>query len=345
MMAPDPIPQNQSSILHFWYEQYVSKPAVVRDVSLQGQTAIITGSNTGVGYQTAKQLLDLGLSKLILAVRDEEKGKAAAANLSSSRDLAPNAIEVWLLDHSSYESVVSFAERAKSLDRLDFVNLNVGIILTKRTFNNNTGHDECIQVNYLSTALLALLLLPVVKEKMANQAKPSGITFTSSEVSAWTKFTERTAKGSLLAALDCKDGKVDMLDRMWVSKLLGQFFLAKLAAEIPPSIALINGASPGAVHDSEFNREIEKTFMGKIIKLILKFLANSSSVAARMMTDAMVHHGEETHGHFLSFQKVVPMSPILYTNEGRAISEQLWKETLAEFSFANVDDIMRTIKD
>ena len=37
------------------------------------------------------------------------------------------------------------------------------------------------------------------------------------------------------------------------------------------------------------------------------------------------------------------MAPIIYTDEGRRISEQLWKETMAEFSFAKVEDIINEI--
>lgn len=308
-MAPefDITPEKQSGLLYFWKQQIGYKPTEVHDVDLKGHTAIVTGSNTGVGFQTSQQLLDLGLSKLILAVRSEEKGKAAATKLASGRNLAEGAIEVWLLDQSSYDSVVAFANRVRSLDRLDFVNLNIGIAPTKREFNTHTGHDEVVQVNYLSTALLAILLLPIAREKKANQPRPTRITFTSSEASCWTKFKEKDVKDErLLKVLDRKDGKVDMADRSWLTKLLGQFFLAKLAAEVPPSVALINAASPGAVHDSEFNRDFDKTAVGAVFKKILKVLANSSAVGARMMTDAIVNHGEETHGQFLSFQKVVP---------------------------------------
>lgn len=37
------------------------------------------------------------------------------------------------------------------------------------------------------------------------------------------------------------------------------------------------------------------------------------------------------------------MAPIVYTNEGRKVSEQLWKETIAELSFANVEEILKDI--
>ena len=173
------------------------------------------------------------------------------------------------------------------LDRLDIVNLNAGIAPAKRVFNTSTGHDEVIQVNYLSTALLAILLLPVVEERRANQPRPSRITLTLSEVGSWTRFNEQKEPGSLLEALDSKRGKVDMLDRMWLSKLLGQFLPVRLAAAVPPSAAVINGASPGAVHDSEFNRDFYKTFGGAVFKkLVLKHVGNSSEMAAWAITDA-----------------------------------------------------------
>lgn len=301
----DTTPEKQASLPGFFYRQLTITPAEVRDVDLRGQTAIVTGSNTGIGFETSSQLLDLGLSKLILAVRNEDKGKAAMAKLSSGRNLKNGAIEVWTLDLSVYDSVVSFAERVKNdLERLDIVILNAGIGPATRVFNQNTGHDEIIQVNYLSTALLAILLLPVARAKRLNQPKPSRITLVSSEVSGWTSFRERK-NDPLLPAFD-QQGKVDMLDRMFVSKLLGQHFLSELANHVPTSIAVINSASPGSCHDSEFNREHDKTFSGAIAKVIMRRIGYTSAVGARMITDAAVKHGEETHGQFFSFQKMVP---------------------------------------
>ncbi|ROV88730.1 hypothetical protein VMCG_10069 [Cytospora schulzeri] len=280
------INHEQAGLLRFWRQQYSFKPQQVRGVSLQGKTAIVTGSNTGVGFETCRQLLDLGLSRLILAVRNEEKGKAAAHKLWLGRSLEIDTIQVWPLDLSVYESVVTFAERTRRLDSLDIVNLNAGITPSTRVFNEHTGHDEVIQVNYLSTALLAILLLPVIQEKRANQAEPTRITFTTSEASAWTKFKEKT-KTPLLAALD-KKGKVDMVDRMMVSKLLGLFFVKRLAEIVPPYVAVINAASPGAINDSEFNREWDKTFTGSIAKMVLRRIGSTCADGGCQMTNALV---------------------------------------------------------
>lgn len=133
-------------------------------VDLRGQTAIVTGSNGGVGLECCRQLKALGLAKLIIAVRDEDKGVAAKKQLSAGQDTL--LIEIWNLNFSSYDSIRSFAERANRLERLDIVILNAGITRLYFRLNPSTGHEENVQTNYLSTALLIILLLSVLKAKV-----------------------------------------------------------------------------------------------------------------------------------------------------------------------------------
>ncbi|KAI1328426.1 NAD(P)-binding protein [Xylariaceae sp. FL0255] len=338
-------PEKQASFPRYLYRQITIKPQPVKDVDLHGRTALVTGSNCGVGLETSRQLLDLGVSKLILAVRDEEKGAKAAANLIANREGLPaDTIEVWKLDLSDYNSLVAFANRVhKTLTRLDIAILNAGICPAKRTVNPGTGHDQIIQVNFLSTALLALLLLPTAKAVRANQPQPTRITLTLSEVGAWAQFPIGK-EVPILPALDAPGKAADNTrDRMFVSKLLGQYFTSTIAARVPSEVAVINGASPGAIHDSQFNRDFEGTPGWGLVKRIQRLVAYPSAIGARMITDAAVRHGNETHGQFLSFQKLVPMPPVIYSEEGRETSEQLWKEMLSEFSFANVENILNEV--
>lgn len=300
-------PEKAASVPRFFYHQLTCKPEVVKEPRLEGKTAIVTGSNTGVGLETARQLLDLGVAKLILAVRNEGKGAAAATNILAGRKppVAASTVEVWKLDLNDYDSVVAFAGRCeKELPRLDLAVLNAGVSPAALRFNPKTGHEETIQVNYLSTALLTLLLLPILKAKRVAGASPR-ITIVNSEVSAWAKFKERN-EVPLLPAFDKPDAKVNMLDRMMVSKLLGQFFLAELAQRVPASVAVVNACSPATVHDTEFQRELDGTVSGTLIKTVQRRFANVSPVGARMITDAAVRHGDETHGQFLSFQNMLP---------------------------------------
>lgn len=86
--AFDITPEQQASQLHFLKSQVIEAKTPVltrKDADLGGQTAIVTGGNIGVGLETGRQLLNAGLSKLILAVRDEKSGQAVAQTLMAPR--------------------------------------------------------------------------------------------------------------------------------------------------------------------------------------------------------------------------------------------------------------------
>ena len=130
--------------------------------SFSGKTVIVTGSNTGVGYATAMKYADLDASTVILAVRSMQKGQAAREQIEAPTG-RKGVVQVWELDMESYESVDAFAQRVdRDLDRVDAVVLNAGL-LTKEFTRSATGWEVMLQVNTLSTALLAVLLLPKLK--------------------------------------------------------------------------------------------------------------------------------------------------------------------------------------
>ncbi|KAL7922558.1 hypothetical protein ACQKWADRAFT_326772 [Trichoderma austrokoningii] len=124
----DPFPEKFLPI--FIQNQFRTKielPTKERYPGAQGKCAIITGSNTGLGFESARQLLALGLPHLIMAVRSLEKGNEAAKRL---RDENPAAkIDVWKLDMESYDSIQAFVNKCdKELERLDIAILNAGLI-------------------------------------------------------------------------------------------------------------------------------------------------------------------------------------------------------------------------
>lgn len=70
---------------------------------LTGRTAIITGSNIGLGYEAAIHLGRLEPVRLILAVRDLAKGDRAAGEIAQKSGLARDRVEVWQLDLAETE--------------------------------------------------------------------------------------------------------------------------------------------------------------------------------------------------------------------------------------------------
>ena len=73
----------QNTYRGFFYRQIFVTPALINPSTCSpiGKTGIVTGSNTGLGYHASLQLLNLGLSNLILAVRDSTRGEAAKKSL------------------------------------------------------------------------------------------------------------------------------------------------------------------------------------------------------------------------------------------------------------------------
>ena len=174
----------------FFYSQFFQTPAQpTRPFS--NQTIIVTGSNVGLGFEAARHFYRLNCAKLILAVRTVSKGQAAKEDIVRSekhRSDGADAIEVWPLDLSSTDSTVAFAERVKTLPRLDVVVENAGII--SPAFALDEGFEQTIQVNVINTFLLALLVLPKLKESKTNHPDSSPhLEIVSSEAHKFTKVS------------------------------------------------------------------------------------------------------------------------------------------------------------
>ncbi|KAI8628721.1 retinol dehydrogenase 12 [Xylariaceae sp. FL1651] len=327
------------------------------DSDLMGKTAIVTGSNTGIGLECARQLLDRGLSKLILAVRDESKGETAKqALLASGRELEPNAIEIWYLDYSSYDSITSFAARARGLENLDIVVLNAGVYRLSRVILLSTGHEEDIQVNYLSTALLAILLLPVLEAKKRSGTQPGRLTVVSSSIAAWSRFKAEDNR-PLLTTLDGGgsggEGEAvgetvgakpfDHHQQYCTSKLLAQLFIAELTRRIPPSAVIIDCVNPGLCYGSGLSRDGAGTWLGFFTGVLFRIFGRSCASGAQALVDAATQHGGEVHGQYLDNGKVAKFAPVVYTVDGRQMGQRLWKETMSELSFAGVEGVIRDL--
>ncbi|RDW79380.1 NAD(P)-binding protein-20 [Coleophoma cylindrospora] len=329
--AFDITPEKEASLRQYLHRQFfVTPPAVSRrDVDLSGKTAIVTGSNAGLGLECARQLLDLGISKLILAVRDESKGESAREILLQGRKLDAGAIEVWKLDLSSYDSITKFAERANDLENLDIAILNAGVYKVELTINPKTGFEEDVQVNCVSTALLTLLLLPIVSKKRSGTA-PGRITIVSSDTAGWAKFLER-GSDPLLKAFKTNELKWDMQERYSTSKLLTQLFLSQLATHVAPSVVTVDSANPGFCYGSGLQRDGNGTVLGFIVRVVTRIIGRPVTIGARPLVAAAVKFGDEVHGQ---------MAPIIYTPEGERVARKLWDELMDELAFADVRSIV-----
>jgi NAD(P)-dependent dehydrogenase (short-subunit alcohol dehydrogenase family) len=121
-----------------------------------GRTAVITGANTGLGYETAAALAAKG-AHVVLAVRNTDKGQAAA-DLISRR--SPGAsVAVQELDLTSLASIRAAAEQLRAAhDSIDLLINNAGVMFTPRSTTKD-GFELQFGTNHLGHFAFTGLLL------------------------------------------------------------------------------------------------------------------------------------------------------------------------------------------
>jgi len=283
--------------LGFMYRQLFDKPTPIpTGISAVGRTAIVTGSNVGLGLEATRELMCHDLDRVILAVRSLPKGEKARAELLQAH--LKCKVEVWELDYDSFPSIIAFGKRARSLDRLDIVLLNAGV--KKLEFMKSpSGHESTVQINHLATALLSLLLVPQLQVTAKLSGNPSRLTIVSSEVHMWSNFKELSAP-SILHRMD-KEDSFGAPERYNTSKLLNVLWTRELASKIDVSDVIINTVNPGFCGSSLHRDEISVGF-----RVFKNIFAWTSAQGGHCLVDAVIVKKEDTHGGYLSEQKSIP---------------------------------------
>lgn len=129
-----------------------------------GRVFVITGASSGLGLATARALTARG-AHVILAVRDERKGRLAQATLTGGSS------EVRVIDLADLDAVRAFAA---GLDRVDVLINNAGVMAPPRTLSRQ-GHELQFAVNHLGHFALTGLLL----DRLAAGHDPRVVTVSS----------------------------------------------------------------------------------------------------------------------------------------------------------------------
>lgn len=121
------------------------------------KTAVVTGANAGLGFETTRALARQGY-RVVMACRNLAKAEEAKRKLLQD---APSAdLLVMQLDVSEPESIEKFAERfAAEIGQLDLLINNAGIVAMPLS-RNSAGHEMQLATNYLGAFALTGRLLP-----------------------------------------------------------------------------------------------------------------------------------------------------------------------------------------
>ncbi|MBT3253743.1 MAG: SDR family oxidoreductase [Candidatus Marinimicrobia bacterium] len=125
-----------------------------------GRITIVTGSNSGIGFEAAKVLAAKG-ADVVLAVRNQEKGDQAKAEIIKGH--AQAKVTVSLLDLSSLKSVKAFSEEfANTHTQLDLLINNAGIMIPPYG-KTEDGFESQMGTNHLGHFALTAQLFPLLK--------------------------------------------------------------------------------------------------------------------------------------------------------------------------------------
>ncbi|XP_788671.3 retinol dehydrogenase 13 [Strongylocentrotus purpuratus] len=205
---------------------------------MDGKTVIITGCNTGIGKESAKDLAKRG-ARVIMACRNIEK--AEEARLDVVRESGSSNVLVKKLDLASMKSIREFAEDIKREEKqLNVLLNNAGVMLCPQ-WETEDGFEMQFGTNHLGHFLLTLLLLDLIKA-----SAPSRIVNVSSNA-------HRRGNMNLDDVMMSK--KYEALQAYGQSKLANVMFTRELARRLKGT-----GVTSYSLHPGVINTDLGRHF-------------------------------------------------------------------------------------
>lgn len=207
----------------------------------QGKLALITGANSGIGFEAARVLAQRG-AQVILACRNQDKAIQAMARI---RESAPKAQLHFLpLDLSSQESVHALAKLFyEQYEELDYLINNAGVMWLPKSLTKD-GFEAQIGTNHLGHYALTGLLLPALLNKNgARIVTISSIAHRGGNIDFDDLFFEKRPYGKHKAYAQSK--LANLVFAIELDRRLNQHGAQTLSVAAHPGVANTNLAVPG----------------------------------------------------------------------------------------------------
>ncbi|KAG1890116.1 short-chain dehydrogenase [Suillus subluteus] len=329
------------TVFGFLREQWTELPVSTADVS--DQSLVVVGTNVGLGNEAAVHLAQLKPKNLLITSRNEVKCELSKTDVETRSGMT--GIESWPLELSSFDSVRSFVDNFEAKRYTVNVLIANGGLSTMKYAKTPDGYETTFQVNYLSTALLSILMLPhLIKTGTPEHA--SRLVIVSSEAHYIANRLKGADKWSSIIETINDEAYCTssiMKNRYHLSKLLEVMFIRELSSRLPtPTLVAVSAVNPGFCH-SRLTREVDSNPFLKFSMSIFKgLLARTTEMGSRTLVHAAIEPGErERHGHYLSSCEVTEESDYTLSAEGREVSKRLWHETLK--TLGDIDPRVNTI--
>jgi len=234
------------------------------EADLSGKTCVVTGANTGIGKEVARNLARMGAS-VVLACRSEKRGRRAVQELA--RDTGNNKLKLLQVDLSSQSSIRSFSQQVKErYEGLDVLVNNAGIWPTERELS-----VDGIEMTWATNVLGYFLLTNELFDLLSASAPSRVINMAS----------------GLAGRLDFSDPQFETRPfRGWMayaqSKQANRMLTWALAERLAGTGVTANAVHPGGV-GTELGRH-HGGLVGLLMKVYFRFLAKSPAVGADTAT-------------------------------------------------------------
>ncbi|KIW06221.1 uncharacterized protein PV09_02697 [Verruconis gallopava] len=306
-------------------------PPADPDVSFAGKTVIVTGGSSGLGFEAALKFARKGASKVILGVRSLANGQVAKDAIESKTG-RKSSVEVWELEMGDYDSIKAFVKKAEGLEKVDIVVLNAGL-LAKDYRVGKYGWEATLQVNVLSTSLLAILLLPKLRASKTAHWTPV-IEIVSSGLHAKVNVSE-AAENAPLEEYNKPEG-FEGQQQYNRSKLLVQCVVRALAKRLQPNEetdpeVIITSVCPGACATGLGRELMTNFFIRMAAAVFFALFFRTAEQGARSFVSATIQ-GNAANGRFWKNDVFQPDAANISGEKGERLVDLVWYEVVRSLS-------------
>jgi NAD(P)-dependent dehydrogenase (short-subunit alcohol dehydrogenase family) len=275
---------------------------------MKGKTVVVTGGNSGIGFETAAALASMG-ARVLVTARNADKGRAAVSAIAQ-RLGAEGQVQLVVFDLADLASVRrGAAEILEQAPHLDVLVNNAGLVLTERA-ETVDGYEATFATNHLGPFLLTNLLL----DRITGSA-PSRIVNVAS--------TAHSAARRGMTFDDLQSEKQYRGMRVYgQSKLANILFTLELARRLEGRGVAANSLHPGTVRSGYGGDGDARGFLAFGIKIASPFFLSPAKGARTSVYLASSPDVEGVSGQY--FVKCKPKQPSRWAQDPEA-ARRLWR--------------------
>jgi NAD(P)-dependent dehydrogenase (short-subunit alcohol dehydrogenase family) len=279
-------------------------------VDLTGRFAIVTGANTGIGWETTRVLALRGCS-VTMACRNLDKAADARQRiLDGNPALGKDALRIMPLDLASFDSVRDFASTFLAEDvPIHLLVNNAGVMQTAHDLTSD-GFEIHLGINHLGHFLLTNLLLDRLRA-----SAPARVVVVSSEAQHFASLSRE------LEDLNWQKKKYSGMRAYGNSKLMNTMFANELSRQMEGERVVANSLHPGIV-ETELGRNQAWTMqlIGLLMRPIMKKVDRGAATSVMLATQP--EYGERGGGYYSDCALAKRQHRL---SGDRAVEAKLWR--------------------